>query len=411
MGATAFPPSPTRRRSPLPILFLTVFVDMVGFGIVVPVLPLYTERFGASPWVIGLLLGIYSAMGFLFSPVVGALSDRFGRKGLLLLSTGGQALGFGIMGAATTLPWLFFARGLDGIFGANVSVTQAYVADVTAPESRAEAMGWLGAAFGLGFICGPLLGGLLSRFSLAAPFFFAGALALVNAFLIALLLPESLRPESRVRERRESPWSALGGDGRLIGPLAVAYFFAMFGFAMLTAFFAVFTEDRFGFGATENGYVFAMVGIIAVLVQSRLIGPLTMRFDEKRVAVGGTAILAASLFALPLVQHLSALFLVGGGIAVGNSLINPTVNSLASRSVDERRQGTVLGLLQAGGSMGRFLGPIAGGLLLELNPRHGPEFGRAPFWVGGGLLLVALGLTTTVTVPARATTARLVTGD
>src|ERR1700750_780306 len=140
--------------SPLPILLLTVFVDMVGFGIVVPVLPLYTERFGASPFTIGMLLAIYSGMGFIFSPVVGALSDRVGRRSILLLSTIGQATGFFIMGAAPTLAWLFIARTIDGIFGANVTAPQAYVADVTPPQDRSRALGLLGAAFGLGFICG-----------------------------------------------------------------------------------------------------------------------------------------------------------------------------------------------------------------------------------------------------------------
>ena len=153
-------PAPGHRLlSPLPILLLTVFVDMVGFGIVVPVLPLYTERFGASPFTIGMLLAVYSGMGFIFSPIVGALSDRLGRRSILLFSTIGQATAFFIMGAANSLLWLFIARTLDGIFGANVSTTQAYVADVTPPQERSRAMGLLGAAFGVGFIFGPLIGG------------------------------------------------------------------------------------------------------------------------------------------------------------------------------------------------------------------------------------------------------------
>jgi len=155
--------SPFHRFSPLPILFLAVFVDMVGFGIVVPVLPLYTERFGASPITIGALLAVYSGMGFIFAPLVGLLADRFGRRKILLLSTIGQATGFFIMGAAKSIFWLFVARTIDGIFGANTSAAQAYVADVTPSEKRSRALGWLGAAFGLGFICGPLLGGILSK--------------------------------------------------------------------------------------------------------------------------------------------------------------------------------------------------------------------------------------------------------
>src|SRR6202048_441251 len=192
MNSERFQRSGGRLLSPLPILFLTVFIDMVGFGIVVPVLPLYTERFGASPFTTGLLLAVYSGMGFIFSPVVGPLSDRIGRRSILLLSTIGQATGFFIMGAATTLLWLFVARIIDGIFGANVSATQAYVADVTPPEERSRAMGLLGAAFGVGFIFGPLIGGFLSQVSLAAPFYFAAGLAAANAVLIFFVLPESL---------------------------------------------------------------------------------------------------------------------------------------------------------------------------------------------------------------------------
>ena len=188
--------SGNRLFSPLPILLLTVFVDMVGFGIVVPVLPLYTERFDASPFAIGMLLAVYSGMGFIFSPIVGALSDRLGRRSILLMSTIGQATGFFIMGGANSLIWLFVARIIDGIFGANVSTTQAYVADVTPPDDRSRAMGLLGAAFGVGFIFGPLIGGVLSQISLSAPFYFAAGLAAANAGLIFFLLPESL-PSTR----------------------------------------------------------------------------------------------------------------------------------------------------------------------------------------------------------------------
>ena len=385
----------SKQPSPLAILFLTVFVDMLGFAIVIPVLPLYAERFSASPALIGALLAVYSAMGFLFSPVVGALSDRLGRKSILLLSTAGQAVAFFIMGSANAFAWLFVARTLDGIFGANVSTTQAYVADVTAAGERAKAMGLLGAAFGLGFIGGPLLGGVLSRFSVSAPFYFAGGLAAVNAGLIAFVLPESLPVQNRSRSREGPPRTAWQpGAASTLGPLMAAYFFMMFGFSLMTAFFAIFTEDRFGFRAAENGYLFALIGLIAVLVQARLVGPLVERFSEKRLAMAGVTILACVLFALPLVEGLRALLLVSAGVALGNSLVNPSINGLVSRSTDPHRQGRVLGLMQAAASLGRCAGPLAGGWLLTLNPRHTLDFGKAPFWCGSLLLLVALLLVT-----------------
>ena len=397
MNSERFQRSGGRLLSPLPILFLTVFIDMVGFGIVVPVLPLYTERFGASPFTTGLLLAVYSGMGFIFSPVVGALSDRIGRRSILLLSTIGQATGFFIMGAATTLLWLFIARTIDGIFGANVSATQAYVADVTPPQDRSRALGLLGAAFGLGFICGPMLGGVLSLISLSAPFYFAGALAAANAVLIFFILPESLPLENRSGPDRETFVTLFReGRGRVIVPLMAAYFFMMAGFSIMTAFFAIFTEDRFGYNASANGYIFAGVGVISVIVQGAMIGRLIRNFTEKGIALTGVALLACSIFALPLVQTLTTLLLVGAGIAVGNSFINPTMNGLVSRSVNKYWQGRVLGLMQACASLGRFFGPLIGGWFLAFNPRRTLDFGKAPFWISGALLIVSFVLTTMV---------------
>ena len=353
---------------------------MVGFGIVVPVLPLYTERFGASPFTTGLLLAVYSGMGFIFSPVVGTLSDRIGRRSILLLSTIGQATGFFIMGAATTLLWLFVARTIDGIFGANVSITQAYVADVTPPQDRSRVLGLLGAAFGVGFICGPLLGGILSQVSLSAPFYFAGGLAAANAVLIFFILPESLPAEDRSRPDRGAFVTLFKeGRGRVIVPLMAAYFFMMAGFSILTSFFAIFTEDRFGYNASANGYIFAGIGVISVIVQGVLIGRLIENFTEKRIAITGVALLACSVFVFPFVQTLTTLLLVSAGIAIGNAFINPTMNGLVSRAVNKYWQGRVLGLMQACASLGRFFGPLIGGWALAFNPRRTLGFWQDAF--------------------------------
>jgi DHA1 family tetracycline resistance protein-like MFS transporter len=388
-----------RLLSPLPILLLTVFIDMVGFGIVVPVLPLYSERFGASSFTIGMLLAVYSGMGFLFSPIVGALSDRFGRRSILLLSTIGQAAGFFIMGAANSLLWLFVARTIDGIFGANVSTTQAYVADVTPPENRSRAMGLLGAAFGVGFIFGPLIGGVLSQISLSAPFYFAGGLAAANAVLIFFVLPESLpQPDNSGSEPETFMTLFRQGLGLVIVPLMAAYFFLMTGFSILSAFFAIFTEDRFGYNASANGYIFATIGLIGVVVQGALIGPLVKNFTEKRIALVGMAVLACSMFVLPLTHTAIALLSVAIGIGFGNSFINPSINGLVSRSVNKYWQGRVLGLMQAAASLGRFVGPLLGGWLLAFNTRRTPEFGRTPFWTASALLVVSLLLTRMVSV-------------
>src|SRR5204862_613324 len=189
----------SRPRSPLFVLFLTVFIDLIGFGIVIPILPLYAEHFHASPVAIGWLTGIYSGMQIIFTPILGKLSDRFGRRPVLFISIVGTAIGFALMGMAHSLTLLFAARILAGITGGNISIPQAYIADVTAPEKRSRAMGLIGAAFGLGFTFGPLIGGVMSRISYSAPFFFSAGLAVINAALVYLILPDSLSSRHRAR--------------------------------------------------------------------------------------------------------------------------------------------------------------------------------------------------------------------
>ena len=232
--------SSIKQRSPLALIFGTVFLDLVGFGIVIPVLPLYAERFGASPLVIGLLLGVYSAMHCVFAPILGRLSDRIGRRPVLLVSVIGTSAGFLLMGLGHSLWVLFAARILDGITGGNISTAQAYIADVTAPDKRSHGMGLIGAAFGLGFIFGPALGGLLSHVSLAAPFLFASALAAANAVAIYFLLPESLPVERRGQAREHISASLLFRQARKrpFAVIVMTYFFTVVSFSLLTATYA-----------------------------------------------------------------------------------------------------------------------------------------------------------------------------
>ncbi|HSE97729.1 MAG TPA: MFS transporter, partial [Blastocatellia bacterium] len=277
-------------RSPLVIIFITIFIDLVGFGIVIPVLPLYAARFGASPTVIGLLLSSYSVMQFIFAPVLGRLSDRVGRRPVLLVSMIGTSLGFMLMGVAGTLELLFLARIIDGITGGNISTAQAYIADVTPPEQRSRGMGLIGAAFGLGFILGPALGGLLSQVSLAAPFFFASGLAAANALALYFFLPESLSAEHRTQAqvRASIPQVFRESGSWQLAALMATYFFATVSFALLTAIYALFTEKRFGFDATHNGYIFAYLGLLGAIIQGGLLGRLLKAFSDKSLAVTGT---------------------------------------------------------------------------------------------------------------------------
>jgi multidrug resistance protein len=385
-------------RSPLVIIFITVFIDLVGFGIVIPVLPLYAQKFGASETVIGLLLAVYSVMQFIFAPILGKLSDRIGRRPVLLVSLIGTSIGFLTMGLANTLAILFLARIIDGITGGNISTAQAYIADVTPPEKRSGAMGLIGAAFGLGFIFGPALGGVLSHISLATPFYFAAGLAAANAVALYFLLPESLSEEHRNASTRASIAQIFRESGSWqLGAVFATYFFGTVAFAMLTATYTLFSARRFDLDATHNGYIFASQGVIGVIIQGVLLGRLVKAFGEKILAVTGTFLLAASMLALPLASSIPMLLFASAGIAVGNSFVTPVLNGLASKSVSGAWQGRVLGVLQSVASLARIIGPAVGGLLLKFDAdKELIHYGRTPFWTGAAIMVIAFGLALTL---------------
>ena len=365
---------PYMRRSPLFIIFVTVFIDLVGFGIVIPVLPYYveSEKFRATPREVGLLFASYSVMQLIFSPVLGRLSDKYGRRPVLLLSMAGTGFGFLIMGAADALWMLFAGRILDGITGGNISTAQAYVADVTTPENRARGMGLFGAAFGLGFIFGPAIGGVLSRWGITAPFYFAAALAFANAVLLYFLLPETVtrdhpaRQSSAAPRRRSQLLSKLGDP--LLGVVLFIYFLFVVAFSIMTTVFPLYTKYRFGYDPLHNGYLFAYIGTLSALIQGLLIGPLVQRFGEVPLVVAGALVLAASLLALPFVGPagggLAALLALLALFSVGNSFATPSLTSLASKSVSAAEQGGAMGLTQSIASLARAVGPVLGGFLI-----------------------------------------------
>ena len=400
-----------KSRSPLVIIFITIFIDLVGFGIVIPVLPLYAERYGASEATIGILLAIYSAMQFVFAPILGKLSDKVGRRPVLLVSLIGTSIGFLIMGLAPKMPlglalfgmaptlvWLFIARIIDGISGGNISTAQAYIADVTSPEERSKGMGLIGAAFGLGFIFGPAISGLMTHVSAEAPFFFASAMAAANATALYFLLPESLSHEHRAEARRRVSVSEIfeHGGGWHLKAIMACYFFATIAFAMLTATYALFANHRFNFDATHTGYMFTYVGVLGAIIQGGLLGRLVKAFGEKNLAVSGTAIFAASVLALPLTTNLTTLLIASTGIAIGNSLMTPSLNGLASKSVSAAWQGRMLGVMASVASLARIIGPILGGWLLSRDPNESPHYGRSPYWTSALIMLVALGVAITI---------------
>ncbi len=389
------------RRSSVGIIFLTVLIDLIGFGIVIPILPLYAQRFEASPIQIGLLVGVYSFCSFIFAPILGRLSDRFGRRPVLICSVIGTAFGFFLMGAAPSLKaqigvvgvltLLFIARIIDGISGGNISTAQAYLADITAPEDRARAMGIIGAAFGLGFMIGPAIGGITSQISLGAPFFFAGGLATLNALFIYLRLPESLAPEHRSDKhpRQSLPDLFRHANGSALAIVLATYFFSIAGFAIMTTLYAMFNQHRFGLDAKHTGYIFALIGFIAVIIQGGLLRRLLKRCTEAQLGVIGAALLAISLALLPLVSSVPMLILVSSFIAIGNSFSTPTLQGLASRFVDRKWQGRAAGMMQSAGALGRTVGPALAGWLLTFDlGKPVEQYARTPFWIGAALLTV-----------------------
>ena len=392
-----------RQRSPLFVLFLTVFIDLVGFGIIIPILPLYAENFHATPMAIGWLTGIYSGMQIIFTPILGKLSDRFGRRPVLLVSIAGTAVGFALMGMADSLTLLFVARILAGITGGNISIPQAYIADVTAPEKRSRAMGMIGAAFGLGFTFGPLIGGMMSRISYSAPFFFAAGLAVANAVLVYLILPESLPREHRAKPHEEASIAEVfrHGRGGMFALVVATYFFLIAGFAIMTTLFALFTEKRFGYDAHANGYLFGFIGIIAVIVQGGLIGRLIKIFGEVTLTRTGMILTTLSLALLPLSNNLTILLLICAGLAAGSGFASPPLSGLASQMIDRTWQGRALGVMQSAGSTGRLVGPLIGGWLLMFDLRKPiSEYGRTPFLVGALLCFIGAILAFCVKKPA-----------
>jgi DHA1 family tetracycline resistance protein-like MFS transporter len=397
------------KRSPLVVIFTTVFIDLVGFGIVIPVLPFYAEgtRFNATPRTVGLLFASYSIMQLIFSPVLGRLSDKHGRRPVLLISIIGTGIGFLILGFATTLWMLFVGRILDGITGGNISTAQAYIADITTKEERAKGMGLLGAAFGLGFIFGPAIGGILSQWGVWVPFLFAAGLCFANATLLYFTLPETVTADHPARTL------AAGGRGlsQLIeslrqprlGFVLIIYFMFIVAFSIMTTTFSLYTMFRFGYDAKHNGYLFAYVGIIAVIIQGGLIGRLVKRFGELPLVIVGALFFAGSLFAVPFVGPqfggLLALLLGGGIFSAGNSLATPSLTSLASKSVGRGEQGSVLGVTQSVASLARAVGPSLAALLIHSTNAYRGADGKShfmsdrslfvTFWTGAGIMFLA----------------------
>ncbi|MEW6581992.1 MAG: MFS transporter [Actinomycetota bacterium] len=365
--------------TPLGIVFTTVLIDLIGFGIVIPLMPLYAERFGASPTQIGLLTASYALMQFLFAPVWGRVSDRIGRRPVILASLVGTAAASLMFGLAGALWLLFLARALDGISGASYAAAQAYVADVTSPDERAHGMGMIGAAFGLGVVIGPALGALFAAADPRLPFFVAAALAAGNFALAWRRLPESRRPGSAptTYSRLALLRSSLGS--RALAPLVWLSFTGTFGFVAMEATFALLGERRFDFGLAEIGLVFTYIGVVAAMVQGGAVRIAVKRLGEWMVLRIGLVATGASLALLAATDELWELFPVLFLLAAGSGLVFPTVTALVSHRAPAGDQGGVLGLLASTGGLARVTSPVVATALFE-HVAH-----AAPYVLGAAL--------------------------
>ena len=378
------------KKSPLAIILLIVFIDLIGFGMVIPILPLYAQSFAASEWQIGLLLGSYSFMQFLASPILGGISDRFGRKPVLLGSLLGSAAGYILMANAHSLAMLFLARIIAGISGASVATASAYIADITPPENRSRRIGLIGAAFGVGFVFGPALGGFLSLISPVAPFWFAAAVALANGLAVIALLPEPKQHADRLQSLKGAGEIWSGSFGRWLAFLVATYFVAIAGFAIVTMIYPQVSNRRFNLTQSQISWIFVVLGLVGALIQGGAIGRLTKRFGDYRLAVVGLAVMAASLALMPLATTIPLFLLFTIGLAIGNSLSQPTINAMASKAAHAGVQGRVLGTLQSAGSLGRVCGPAVGGFLLASDHTRPPiEYGNTPFLMGALVMAFA----------------------
>lgn len=366
---------------PLLVIFLTIFVNLVGFGIIVPLLPFYAERFGASGVTIGLLFGVFSLCQLIASPLLGAASDRYGRRPVLIFSLAGTVVSFVMLALADSIVMLFLARIVDGLSGGNISTARAYVADVTEPQDRSRAYGLIGAAFGLGFILGPALSGVLAPVSYTAPIWAAAGITAVALLLAVVWLPETVH---RTKAATGIPFLSMGPMLRrpYVRRVLVIDFVYWLAFAVFQTTFALFVARRFGFDAGQTGYFFAAFGVLGAIVQGALIRPIVGRLGDKATFILGLGCSAFGLLAASLTPSVALFTLALVPLAVGIGFGHPTISSLVSRAARQDEQGRVQGAASAVESLGRAIGPVWGNASLQ-------RFGEGTPYVSAAVFLIA----------------------
>jgi DHA1 family tetracycline resistance protein-like MFS transporter len=358
------------KNKPLFSIILIVFIDLLGFSLILPLLPYYAETFKANQTVTGILIASYALMQLIGAPILGRLSDRFGRRPVLLLSVFGTFLGFLLLGFANALWMLFASRILDGLTGGNLSVAQAYISDVTDEKSRSKGLGMIGAAFGLGFIIGPVTGGLLSQWGYAVPAFTAAAVSLINLVLIYAWLPESLTAEKRDQMNEKRPPVTLGAllaafRRPFTGSILITRFFFGLAFAIFQTIFSLYALAKFNLSARDTGFVLTYVGVLSVIVQGFLVGRLTSRYREDLLITISVVLMGFSLLGWALAPSLLWVYIIMTPTALSGGLLNTLLSSTLTKAVAPHEIGGILGLSAAVESSTRIIAPILGGVLLQ----------------------------------------------
>lgn len=379
--------------SPLGVVVLIVLVDLLGFSVVMPLLAPFARHYGFGEWQIGLLFSAYPMCQLVAGPILGRLSDRYGRRPLLVFSQAGTAISFLILGLSREYWIMLLGRMLDGASGGNILVAQAYVADVTKPEDRARGMGLIGMAFGLGFVLGPLLGGLLlslpisDDWRLRLPFLVAAGFSTIAYLLVLTRLPESLPRGSQPRPAaRVVTWRGILDVVRLpgVGQLVLIGFLSVLGFAAFEGTFSLFLGDRFGWDPRSAAFAFAAMGFLSAAVQGGLIRRLVPKYGEPRLILAGIVLAAAGFAAMAIAGHVALLVAAMALLALGQGLLGPSTTGLLSRITPETEQGAVFGTLSSAQTLARMISYSVANVLL------GRLSAAAPYWGAFGIDLLAL---------------------
>ncbi|MBN1266001.1 MAG: MFS transporter [Anaerolineales bacterium] len=362
---------PKELRANLLLVFGFVFIDLLGYSLILPLLPYYAETFTASLTLVG-LLGASNALAQLFAaPIIGRFSDRYGRRPLLIFSIAGTLLSFLILGLADSLFMIFLSRILDGLLGGNIALARAYITDITDDKNRSKGLGIIGAAFGLGFIFGPAMGGFLSRFGFSVPALVAAGLSFLNLIAVFIWLPESL-PENARASMRSSEGTSFSLNRLVdavrrpcVGPLLGVRLVYSLAFTLFQANFALYALDTLKLEVAYTSYILTYVGILSVLVQGVAIGPLTSKFSERRLMAMGSIVMAVSLFAWGIVPDVWLLLVVLAPIALAGGVLNVVLTSQLTKAIYREEVGGTLGLSNSLQTFAQIISPGIGGLMLE----------------------------------------------